>query len=152
MSEPLGLLADITAAVIIMFIFPVLMFMGFGEKVHDLYLSDIVSEFKEDICESGFIDEASYGAFVRKSCPDGRKRQITITNTSVRYEPVYENGVFTGRIAEYEQVESGEDIMAALDRNGYFDCRYGSMIHITVFDNDIGLVTAEGTVRGKQKR
>ena len=151
-SEPLGMLADITAAIVIMFIFPLLCVNAMKERISDRYVHGITSHFAETVCSKGYIDEELYEAFITELAGTGKYRNIEITERVPRYEPVYESGVFTGEVTEYEEVLGTEELLTRIYSEDGCELARGAGISIEIYDGGLGLVRCSGTVKGRAKR
>lgn len=151
-SEPLGMLADITAAVVIMFIFPVMCVLGLRENLTDRYVHGIAEQFVETVCSEGYIDENLYEAFITRLAAAGGGRNIDITETIPRYEPVYVDDIFTGRICEYDDVRGNEEILSEIYSEEGCRCAADARICIEIYDGKTGLVRCTGTVKGRAAR
>ena len=150
MSEPLGLLLDIIVAVILMFIFPVLIVTSMQERTQERYVRKVTEAFTENICNMGYIDEAAYEAFISKIGNAGSHRNVRIMETVHKYDPVYEGDSFMGRINEYESIKGTEEILDIIFDEGTYECRYGGMINISVYEGGMGVVNCFGTVKGQR--
>ena len=151
-SEPLGMLADIAAAVVIMFIFPILCVMGMREKLTDRYVHGIARQFVEAVCSEGCIDENLYEAFIARIAAAGGGREIDITETIPRYEPVYVNDIFTGEVAEFEDIRGTEEILSEIYSESGCRCASDARICIEIYDGKTGLVRCSGTVKGRVRK
>ncbi len=151
-SEPLGTLADITAAIVIMFIFPILCVNAMKDKITDRYVHGITSQFTETVCSMGYIDDELYEAFIARLARTGKRRSVEITESVQRYAPVYENGVLTGDVIEYEEVLGTEDILTRIYSDEGCELARGAGIKIEVYDGGAGLARCSGTVKGRAKR
>ena len=149
-SEPLGMLADIAAAIIVMFIFPFLWAMGMQNSIEDRYIRKAAEEFTDQICSMGYIDEAAYDAFAAKVALAGSRKSIEITETVERYEPVYEHDVFTGQIIEYRSTRGTETILDMIYNEGTYECVDGGLLNVMIYDNGTGYVNCFGTIRGRR--
>lgn len=151
-SEPLGMLADIAAAIVIMFILPLMCVTGMSERLADRYLRGTAEQFVEAVCSRGYIDESLYEAFLSRIAGVGGGRQVGITETIPRYEPVYVNNVFTGEISEFSEIRGTEEILAGIYSENGYDGAADAGICVEIYDGKAGLVRCSGTVKGRAKR
>ena len=151
-SEPLGLLIDITSAVIVMFILPVMIVTSMQERTEERYVRKVTEAFTENICTMGYIDEAVYESFISQIGAAGPHRSVRILETVHKYDPVYEEDRFTGRISEYESIKGTEEILDIMFDRGSYECRYGGMLNVSVYDNGMGFVNCFGTIRGQRNQ
>lgn len=151
-SEPLGMLADIAAAIVIMFILPLLCVTGMSERLTDRYLRGTAEQFVEAVCARGYIDEGLYEAFISRIAGVGGGRQIGITETVPRYEPIYVGDVFTGEISEFDEIRGTEEILAGIYSENGYDCAADAGICVEIYDGKTGLVRCCGIVKGRAER
>lgn len=151
-SEPLGILADITAAIVIMFIFPLLCVNAMKERISDRYIHGITSQFAETVCNKGYIDEELYEAFIARLAGTGHCRSVEITERIPRYEPVYESGIFTGEVIEFGEVLGTEELLKRIYSEDGCKLARGAGLSIEIYDGGLGLVRCSGTVKGRAKR
>lgn len=151
-SEPLGMLADIAAAVMIMFIIPVMCVMGMRERLTDRYVHGIAEQFVDTVCSKGCIDESLYEAFISRIAAAGGGRDIDITETIPRYEPIYVNDIFTGKLSEYDDVRGTEEILSDVYSEGGCSFAPDARICVEIYDGKAGLVRCSGTVKGRAEK
>lgn len=145
--EILGKLIDLSAAVIVMMILPVLWALGMQEKLVMKYAGMCGSEFTEDVCHHGGISLERYEAFINGLTAAGTGFLVEIECRSEVTEPVYENGIFTGRTFNYESICHKDEILDAVYSSG--QCRFdpGTMFCLTISRNERKLYVS-GTING----
>lgn len=148
-SEPLGMLADIAAAVMIMFIIPIMCILGMHERLADRYVHGVTGQFVDTVCSKGYIDENLYESFISRIAAAGGGRDIDITVTIPRYEPVYVNDIFTGKVSEYEDVRGTEEILSDVYSEEGCICAADAGICVEIYDGKAGLIRCSGTVKGR---
>ena len=145
--EILGKMTDLTVAVIVMMILPVLWAIGTQEKLIMKYAGYCGSEFAEDVCHHGGISLERYEAFINGLRAAGPGFMVEIECISEVGEPVYENGTFTGRTVSYESVCHQDEILDEMYRKGKCCFDPGSFFALTISRNERKLYVG-GTVNG----
>ncbi len=147
MNEPLGIFADIAAAIIIMFIFPIAVCSYVADEIETDYIKIAADEFTGEICRFGYLDEEQYLSFV--SSISGRKKwDITVEGVFDRFEPVYVNGDFSGEVVSYESFIPMEVIMDGIKERGKYQFRNDDRIRVKIFNQDSFGYESYGRITG----
>ena len=96
---------------------------------HAEYLAD---DFVEDVCHHGSVSKERYEAFLNSLSASSQGFIVDMECQSVICEPVYDNGVFTGRTVDVGSVCFMEDILGAVYRSGYCGSVEGAHFYVTV--------------------
>lgn len=152
MSEPIGILADILAAIVVMFIAPAIILGNMAERVADMYVSRETDRFNEVVCEMGYLDSEMYEAFMTKINAVGQAMHMDINCSTNVWEPVYENGIFTGDAICYERRSGTEEVLDIMYEKGSYRLRRNDTVEITVSNRKGSLAFVTGCVRGRQTR
>ncbi|MCR5323594.1 MAG: hypothetical protein K6E85_10030 [Lachnospiraceae bacterium] len=142
---------DLTVAVMVMMILPVLWAMGMQEKLIMKHAGYCGYEFTEDVCHHGGISLERYEAFINGLTSAGSGLIVEIECRSEVDEPIYENGAFTGRVVKYESICNRDEILGEIYSKG--NCRFdtGAVFSLTISLNDRKLYVS-GTVNGDPPR
>ena len=134
-AEPLGPMADLIAAIIVMFAVPLVWCTDISQRITDRYVSTMTAEFVEKAAINEKITQKDYDRFVTEitnrttaagSC------DIEISCARRVYEPVYEDGIFTDTITEFIEEIYTEEILDMIESEEGFCLRSGDVITVTV--------------------
>lgn len=150
MSEPIGVLTDILVAVAVMFIIPTMLCSTMADRIADMYVGQAADSFEEAICSHGYIDSNTYEAMLSKINSVGPIRHVDIVCSTTVWEPVYENGIFTGNIVSYERDSGTDEILEIVYEKGKYMLRQNDTVEVTVWNDAGSLVFVTGVVRGRQ--
>ncbi len=148
-SDALGKMIDITSAIVIMMIIPIIWTIGMQEKLVMKYARICGSDFVEDVCHHGGISRNRYEVFLNGLAAPGKGFEVELECRSRVYEPLYENGIFTGDVSYHESVGYTGQI---LDRLYSLDeCRFeaGSVFSLMIRRKD-KKVYISGTITGSR--
>ena len=143
--DALGKLIDLTTAVIVMLILPIMWARGMNERLIMKYAGCLSEAFVEDVCHHGGISQERYETFLNGLSAAAYGLIVDIETHSPVAEPVYENGVFTGRVVDTERICCKEEILEHMYDSG--NCAFipGTAIYVTV-GHDENKISAGGMI------
>lgn len=150
MHEPVGILTDILAAVAVMFIIPVIISGNMADRIADMYVRQATEQFEQSVCAKGYIESSAYEALLGRINLAGSVRNVDIVSRTTVWEPVYEDGVFTGSAINYERESGTEEILEIMYERGRYALRQDDTVEVTVWNDRGSLVYVTGTVKGRQ--
>ena len=111
-----GGLIDLAAALIIMMIIPVNWALSTQDGLRIRYAAAVTAEFVEDTCHHGCISRDRYEAYLYRLSQIKCAGSFEMKCRTFVYEPVYEDGVFSGRTVFFE---------SCIDHDTILDSVYG---------------------------
>ena len=130
--DALGKMIDLTTAVIVMMILPVIWARGMNERLIMKYAQSLAEEFTEDVCHHGGISKERYETFLNGLSAVAYGLRADIGSCSHIPEPVYENGHFTGKVVDTERICFMEDITEKIYTGGKCSFCTGTEFYVTV--------------------
>lgn len=103
----------------------------------------------EDVCHGGGISEKRYDVFVNALAAPGKGFVIEMECRTVIAEPVYDQGIFTGKTWEYESVCRTDEILDSLHSDGECAFDKGAVFSLSLRRND-NVTHISGTITGNR--
>lgn len=126
-----GRLADIAAALVLMFMIPAVWVLHCRDTISEMQMSLVVDELASRVSACGYIDEQMYEYFLRGLGTSGAY-DVELVHTGLVYEPEYVAGVFTGNVIKYEEKMYTFDILRVLNECSIYLLDVGDLIEIRV--------------------
>ncbi len=130
--DALGKLIDLTTAVIVMMVIPVIWARGMNDRLIMKYAGCLAEEFTEDVCHHGGITKERYETFLNGLSAASYGLRVDIETCSLVPEPVYENGIFSGKTVDTERVCYKEDIIGKVYAKGSCAFAIGTEFYVTI--------------------
>lgn len=128
--ESIGKLTDIIVFVCMLFIIPVIWLSGKYNGLNYENMCNCVDRFLINSSESGYINSASYEAFIKQICYSDNHYDIELGYEEPVYMPDYENTGKNGIILM--DYHDNYEIESEIINSGIYRFRYGGILTITV--------------------
>ncbi len=148
--KALEIIFGMLVAIGVMFVFPV-RWAEEKQKENEFYIIEqTVDDFGKRLCSDGRMTGEEYIALNNILSSVGGYYTTEIEWYKTVFEPVYETGMFTGEIFEYDAVMYNGEIMNEIENNGFIYFGAGDRIVLSAYDGNECFCSYSGIVNGRK--